>query len=422
MTLLFTLLQLALSIFSENPELSAGNLCGYFPQDTLVSEAPKGYKPFYISHIARHGSRLIEKASSDCFHSIDSLALYAEKGMLTEDGLTLLEELRMMYQITDGHYGALTELGAREHKQICERMVRHYPEVFSNPKRTHIEAYSTNIPRVMDSRDSFLSELSKRAPELKVSTFLANSSKKASQEVKGYHTSKEQEKEVKRQVKKLRKIGDDIRKDKDDYSAFASRIFLEPETIPASTLKSLSKLVFRVFKTGRLTYPATMPSMGKYFTADELYSMWVSSSISWLRCVNIRDYTSPYITTKGYGILDCIVKDADEAIKAKSSAAATLRFSHDVYLLPLMSALRLEGTVLECEDSELLERFQDFNFSCPACNVQLIFYRNWCGRILVKILRNEKETLIHGLAPKTGCYYDWKSVKQFWAYSTTPKR
>lgn len=413
MRLLFTILQVALGIFSKNPELSAGNLCGYFPQDTIVTEAPKGYKPFYISHIARHGSRLV--TNSERFQVIDTLAYYAGKGMLTQDGLTLLEELRLMHQISEGHYGDLTELGALEHRQICGRMVRHYPGVFSNPKRTLIKAYSTTSPRVIESMDSFLSELSGRVPGLKMETLLANSGKEVSQEVTGYRPNTGQEEEVKRQDKHLREVGHRVLKGRNDFSAFESRVFIEPENVSSSTVSYVARNTFRSFKTGRLTAPANMPSMGKYFTPDELYALWGASSLGWHKYLTIQNYVSPYTTTRGYGILDCIVKDADQAIKAESNTAATLRFSHDVHLLPLMCAIPLEGTVLDCDETQLLERFQDFNFYCPACNVQMIFYRNRCGRILVKFLLNEKETLIHGLAPKTGFCYDWKKVKRFWS-------
>jgi hypothetical protein len=114
-------------------------------------------------------------------------------------------------------------------------------------------------------------------------------------------------------------------------------------------------------------------------------------------------------------MIEQIIEDADEAISPRSHTAATLKFSHDTYLLPLMAAVPFEGTVLDCPETEIAERFQDYNFILPACNVQLIFYRrSCCKRILVKLLLNEKETLIHGLEPVTSCYYDWESVKRFW--------
>lgn len=419
MRLLITILQVALGIFTENPELSAGNLCGYFPQDTLVSEVPKGYKPFYISHIARHGSRYLGNSASKYFHAIDTLDFYAARGMLTADGLSLRDDLKAMYDMTVDHFGDLTELGALEHRQICSRMVRHYPEVFSNGKRTHVEAFTTPSPRVVASMDSFISELAERSPNLVIDTFKTDwGEDAASQEVNGYnHRLNDALKEdVNKEDRRLRKLAKEINGGNGDFHAFAERIFLEPETIPYSTVYFLARYSYKVIKTGRVTEPAVMPSMGKYYTATELYALWVDNGISWLKFMSRPDYESPLATTRGYGIVDRIVKDADDAINAGSTSAATLRFSHDTYLLPLMAAIPLEGTVLECDRMEFLEHFQDFNFICPGCNVQLVFYRKKCGGpILVKFLLNEKETLIHGLAPKTGCYYDWEAVKKFWA-------
>ena len=419
MRLLIAILQVALGIFSRDPELAAGNLCGYFPQDTLVSEAPEGYKPFYISHIARHGSRFLGESAAKYFHAIDTLQLYADKGMLTADGLSLMADLRIMYDMTEGHWGALTELGAQEHRQICSRMVRHYPEVFTNGKRYRVKAFSTESPRVIASRDAFVSELSEIAPGIVVNTYITGwGGDSRSQEVVGYnHLFKDDLKERAAQKdRELRQLGVTINGGTGDFHVFAERIFLEPSAIPSSTVYFLARYSYKVLKTGRVTEPATMPGMGKYFTADELYALWVNNGIFWLKNITLPGYSSPLVTTRGYGILDRIVRDADKAIKSGSHAAATIRFSHDTYLLPLMAAIPLEGTVLECDEMQMLEQFQDFNFVCPACNVQLVFYRRNCSSpILVKFLLNEKETLIHGLAPQTGCFYDWNTVKRFWS-------
>ena len=412
MKVLFIILQVALEIFSRDPNLAAGNLCGYFPQDTVVSEAPKGYTPFYISHIARHGSRYLGSSSAASFQAADTLALYADKGLLTEDGLALMEDLRMMREMSEGHYGALTELGALEHRQICARMVRHYPEVFSDGKRTRADAYSTDVPRVIASMDSFLAELSDRAPEISVSVNKTKWGKGKSQEVTGWPLSKDQKKEVEATEKALYKIGREVRRGY-DFHCFAAKIFTEPLKVPYATVKYLANASFKSLKTGRVTDPDRMPGMGKYFTASELYSLWVGNGFYWYRNLERPGFTSICAATRGRGILECIVADADAAIAAKSPVAATFRFSHDTYLLPVMAAIPLEGTVLEGPDGKIFDQFQDFNFVCPACNVQLIFYRNKRGNVLVKFLLNEKETLIHGLKPKTGVYYDWDAVKQW---------
>ena len=411
--ILITLLQVALGAFSVNPELAAGGLCGYFPQDTLVSEAPAGYKPFYISHIARHGSRYITKRSSTCFQAIDTLMLYADR--LTPDGLSLLEDLRMMKAMSEGNYGALTGLGANEHRQICGRMARHYPEVFADGRRGRVVAYSTTSPRAVASMNAFLGELDDMAPGLNVKTYETNFGKDArSREVTGreYLVKGDLKEKAEKKKKELRAVAGQILEGSGGYEVFAARIFLDPSQIPASTIEYLARMSFNALKTGRVTEPATMPSMGKYFTPEELYRLWAPGCIAWLRFVNLPGYDSPLASAVGGGIAERMVRDADRAICSRSRVAATLRFSHDTDLLPLMAALQLEGAVFECPETELLEYFQNYNIICPACNVQMIFYRASSGPILVKFLLNEKETLIHGLSPATGCFYDWNSVKR----------
>lgn len=416
MKLLFVLLQVALSVFSSNPELSAGGLCGYFPQDTLVSEAPKGYKPFYISHIARHGSRFLTENGSACFQAVDTLLLYADQ--LTSDGKSLLEDLQMMRDMTVGHYGELTKLGALEHRQICARMVRHYPEVFSGDRRNRIEAYSTSSPRAMASMHAFLEELHGRIPDLSVKEYETHFGKDyRSREVTGreYLIKGDLKEQAEKKKTELVKIGKKILKGRNGYEAFAAKIFRNPSQVPAATVESLAKMAFRALKTGRVTEPETMPSMGKYFTPEELYLLWAPGCITWLRFVNLPGYDSPLAQKVGGGILERMIKDADQAIRSCSKSSASLRFSHDTNLLPLMAAIRLEDAVFDCPETELLEHFQNYNVICPACNVQMVFYRADSGPVLVKFLLNEKETLLHGLAPQTGRYYDWNIVKRFWA-------
>ena len=46
-------------------------------------------------------------------------------------------------------------------------------------------------------------------------------------------------------------------------------------------------------------------------------------------------------------------------------------------------------------------------------NLQLIFYKNPKGDVLVKILRNEKETVIPALKPWKGPYYRWKDLRDY---------
>ena len=51
---------------------------------------------------------------------------------------------------------------------------------------------------------------------------------------------------------------------------------------------------------------------------------------------------------------------------------------------------------------------------CPfATNLQIVFYRNRKGLVLVKFLANEEETLIPELKAYSGPYYRWDDVKGY---------
>ena len=411
MTLISIILQVAIGLFAQNPDFSASNLSAYYPQDTLVSEAPAGYKPFYISHIARHGSRFL--VSGKNFKVIDQLDEYAKAGKLTDEGLAMLQDLRVLHDMSEGHYGELTPLGEREHKEICERMVRHYPEVFQDENRRHIDAYSTNSGRVIKSMESFLEEFDELTSGLRVEKNITKKGcdPRINQEVRGFNVSKEDKELGKKNGKHFSATRRKLQKGH-NFKEFAAKIFVYPDSIEAKKVSEIARMSQYCFRTAIMVEMTAMAPLKRYFTPDELYNLWLSSNFSWakyLQYPGMKHFTYPY----GRGIIECMVEDADEAIGKRSHTAATLRFSHDTYLMPLMAAFPFEGLYLECEDIEIPEVFQDWRYICPACNVQLIFFRNKKNKILVKFLVNEKETLLHGLAPDKGCFYEWGRVKKF---------
>ena len=51
---------------------------------------------------------------------------------------------------------------------------------------------------------------------------------------------------------------------------------------------------------------------------------------------------------------------------------------------------------------------------CPfATNLQMVFYKNRKGVVLVKFLANEEETPIPELKACSGPYYRWEDVKEY---------
>ena len=103
------------------------------PADVVTTPAPKGYKPVYISHYGRHGSR---------YHSQFMITqnyprelLYADSlGLLTDTGKIILNELMTVYKVHDGMLGELSRKGFMEHQGIAERMYQSEGQV--NPHRS----------------------------------------------------------------------------------------------------------------------------------------------------------------------------------------------------------------------------------------------------------------------------------------------
>ncbi len=142
-----------------------GSMTQYEDPGVTYSKAPKGFKPFYMSHYGRHGSRyLLNTPQYNDPYSI--LKAADDKGVLTDFGKDVLRRLEIMAKDADGHLGDLTIVGQQQHRGIARRMVRNYPEIFN--KKTTIVARSTTSHRVMASMTAAMMEFSSILPQMKI--------------------------------------------------------------------------------------------------------------------------------------------------------------------------------------------------------------------------------------------------------------
>ncbi|MBR3074562.1 MAG: hypothetical protein IKH11_02240, partial [Bacteroidales bacterium] len=108
-----------------------------------------------------------------------------------------------------------------------------------------------------------------------------------------------------------------------------------------------------------------------------------------------------------------IVRKADEAI-AGAPVAADLIFGHDLPFMCLCSFLGLEGFGYpRLTAEEAYSSWPGAKLCTFASNLQMIFYKNRKGEVLVKFLANEQETLIPEIEPVSGPYYRWEDVKRY---------
>ena len=119
----------AVRALQEEHSRAGNNLNSYEFYPIYDTPAPKGYKPVYISHYGRHGSRS-NWGGKAYLGVIAVLEAAQQESLLTPDGEMLLQGARDVLAGWDGMDGRLSQRGTREHAAIAERMFKRYPGVF----------------------------------------------------------------------------------------------------------------------------------------------------------------------------------------------------------------------------------------------------------------------------------------------------
>ena len=78
----------------QNPALAAGKYYAYQAPETVLTPAPEGYEPFYISAFSRHGSRYLTKEKKYA-EPLAVLQAADKAGVLTADGKRTLQVWRL---------------------------------------------------------------------------------------------------------------------------------------------------------------------------------------------------------------------------------------------------------------------------------------------------------------------------------------
>ena len=112
-------------------------------------------------------------------------------------------------------------------------------------------------------------------------------------------------------------------------------------------------------------------------------------------------------------ILEDIIKKASAVIDGSSDHIADLRFGHDTCLGPLTVLMGLNGADKDPEDPfEVKNCYQNWQTG-KASNLQLVFYRDKHGDVLVKCLLNGREASLP--VPTTQYpYYRWTDFRDFY--------
>ncbi|MBR4826282.1 MAG: hypothetical protein IKZ91_00155 [Bacteroidales bacterium] len=391
-------------LLRENIYRTGVNTNPYEYLPAAETPVPAGYKPFYISHYGRHGSRS-DWEGKTYSEAMEMFSRAHEAGMLTAEGENAYKVVGEIVALHNHMDGRLTPRGAREHRAVAGRMYTKYKKVFDGAGR-RVRAVSSVVPRCLVSMAAFTGELLSRDSKMDVSW--------DSGEAFMHYCSSNDPKDVTIEAYKL--ILEHANAHQPDTAQFYARIFKNPAGCRDNGVDphAIMDGTFAIAAIcGAFDYDDTLLRL---FTEDDRY--WYSQNISlnlYLRQCNSKEFGDKRMAVEEVtALVDDIVAKADAVIGGET-VAADLRFGHDYQLLAICSRLGIKGIAERMDRNECLD-WPAFLYT-PFCgNLQMIFYRNKAGDVLVKFYINERETSLITLPG--GPYYKWEDVKE--AFKTCP--
>ncbi len=382
----------------ENLMRSANNHFPYQHGDLHETPAPRGYKPFYISHYGRHGSR--HSRGPEKYELIIGILGQADSlGILSESGALALEQTRQVLSAWNGMDGRLSQRGVREHAGIAWRLAKRYPSVFRG--KPHIRAISSTVQRSIISMVSFTNTLSAINPKISwefdtgetFMDYIGDTGKRSPKE------------------KKLTKpLHTHLYDAPVDSCHTLKTLFTDPvrarELVPSmknfNTALFLTATISDCWDIEDHILPALQFEFIYRYCSMHAHDLFARNG----NCVEI----GPERFSTGSRLAEDFIAKADEAI-AGGEFSADLRFGHDYPLHYFVSYLGLEGPGSKLRFDEVDEKWRGWEQICMGSNVVMVFYRNKAGHVLVKCLYQEQERQIRELQSVTGPYYDWETLK-----------
>lgn len=136
---------------------------------TAIPGWEEGFRPVHAWHLGRHGARYL---SSE--RKLEQLTLWLRKaqaqGMLTAKGEQVLALRDSVVRECDGRWGYLTPLGERQEREIGEATMRSMGWDTVPANDLHWKAFSTVVPRCVNTMYQFCLSVSREAEEGEVTS------------------------------------------------------------------------------------------------------------------------------------------------------------------------------------------------------------------------------------------------------------
>lgn len=385
---------------AENYDKAAGCEGPYRYDAPALTKSPKGYKPFYISHYGRHGSRYSWTGNTYTV-ILNTLRQAKQTDALTAQGQKLYDAYMSFYETPLINTGDLSELGWEQHTNIAAKIVSDFPELFK--RGASFTARASTSQRAITSMAAFLVSLQKNAPDIKI---VGNSLHTNMPVINPPGAPIQLQKRYDRPS--LPSSASLENKRSAHYEDILSRLFTDTSFFSDRNASARFLNELFAFWEGYENY-CTDGRFEGIFTTEEIVDFWEVENYGTFSSQSIFRYTD-------IPLLQDIVDCANLAIEGKGTTG-DFRFGHDTVLNAIVPLLNLDGCGFIPEDAEDIKYwFQNYN--CPmASNIQIVLYRSRKNpEILFKVLRNGAEASLPQLTAVSGPYYRWSD---FMAWAET---
>ena len=387
---------------------SGSNYMAYQAPTKALTKAPKGYEPFYMSHYGRHGSRWLIN-ENDYTSVIRVFRRANELGKLTPLGKEALAKLERFIPTTKGRLGELSDIGEQQHHGIGRRMTENFPEIFSG-KDAEVDARSTVVVRCILSMTAECEELTAFNPKMKMHNDVSESYQ--------YYLNHNFSQRLKDASRDRGSIVDEYKKKYTHPERFCRALFNDESYWKDEDFRprSFMRAVFNVITN--MQSHGNGEDMWNLFTTEECYDLWKIVNIDWYLGYGAAPQTGGIMQFNQADLLHNIIETTDTIMASKTfKNGATLRFGHEVCVMPLACLLELDSCGRQVQDLDHLEDYWvNYRIYPMACNIQLVFYRSKKQKdapILVKALLNEKEATLP-VPTDQYPYYKWEDLRAYY--------
>lgn len=385
------------------PEKAGGVYYAYPVTESLNTAPPKGYKPFYISHYGRHGSRYLI-SDNDYINVINIFDKAKDAGVLTDLGLDVKVRLDSVWKEAEGRGGELTPLGARQHHDIAQRMWKAFPEAFAG-KNPEVTAASTVVMRCAHSMFAFCEGLKELQPSLQI----PKESGMRNMNYLNYHSpeSAPYSSDKGAWFQEYRKFeADKVKPARLVSTLFNDSTYVRRYVDPDAVMWGLYWVAVDMQNM------ETKLSFMDLFTPEELHNLWEAFNFRFYACDSSYPLANGEHVYNAGNLVNNIITTADEYIQ-EGKNGATLRFGHDGNIIPLTAFMQFPGCAPEEENPyKVGDVFSTYTISPMASNVQLVFFKNAAGDVIMKCMLNEREQPLP-IATDMYPFYKWDDVKTY---------